>query len=140
MLHLRAKIEIRLTEPQSLDCDSKLHGLGTAPCEVLGIGSGFVRCTSDVLKTIIGCGNEPRAVKFMVLLITINPFSECADKAVYSKKASSGNAGKWGQRIPLNFVRFQFSEFSIFNFLRRSQEKGVRRQNNCLLPLLTPVF
>jgi hypothetical protein len=71
---LRTKIEIRKAEPQSLDCDLKQHELGTAPCEVLGIGSGFVRCASDVLKTTICRGDKPRAVLPVVQCPTINPF------------------------------------------------------------------
>ena len=47
--------------------------------EVLGIGQGFVCCTSAILKTICERGDQQRAVKFMVLFPTTNLLTECAD-------------------------------------------------------------
>ena len=93
-------------------------GQPLVPCKLLGlgIGLGFVRCTSDVLKTIIWRGDQPRAVKFVVLSSTINPFPSAATQSAALKKASEWKRWKMGAKNSIHFVRFQFSEFHFHFF------------------------
>ena len=98
MVHSRSKIEIE--ESRRLCRWSRWHGLGTAPCEVLGGGSGFERCAPIVLKTIDERGDQPRAVLFVVQYPITNPLS-LIDKTNRNLVPSPAGGGKTKSPLPL---------------------------------------